>query len=144
DIGPLARVNISIKPTALASLYAPITREDGLIQAKGRLRPVLREARDGGAFVHFDMEHYDVKDLTLQLFSELLEEDEFAEVDAGIVIQAYLKDSRNDLARLFERSAPRRTPITVRLVKGAYWDTETVVAKAEGWPVPVFEHKVET
>ena len=41
-------------------------------------------------------------------------------------------------------SAARRRPITVRLVKGAYWDTETVVARAEGWPVPVFEHKAET
>ena len=144
DIGPLPRVNVSIKPTALASLYAPLTRSDGLAQAKGRLRPILRRAREGGAFVHFDMEHYDVKDLTLQLFHELLAEDEFADVDAGIVIQAYLTDSYRDLRSLIALSAARRRPITVRLVKGAYWDTETVVARAEGWPVPVFEHKAET
>ncbi|MCU1462025.1 MAG: delta-pyrroline-5-carboxylate dehydrogenase / L-proline dehydrogenase [Acidimicrobiales bacterium] len=144
DLGPLPRVNVSIKPTALASLYAPLTRHDGLAQAKSRLRPILRRARDGGAFIHFDMEPYDAKDLTLELFRELLSEDEFAEVDAGIVIQAYLKDSFRDLGGLIEFSAARRRPITVRLVKGAYWDTETVVARAEGWPVPVYEHKVET
>jgi RHH-type transcriptional regulator, proline utilization regulon repressor / proline dehydrogenase / delta 1-pyrroline-5-carboxylate dehydrogenase len=144
DVGPLARVNVSVKPSALASLYAPLTREDGLAQAKGRLRPILRQARDQGAFVNFDMEHYDTKDLTLQLFRELLDEDEFTSVEAGAVIQAYLKDSRDDLADLIAWSSGRRRPITVRLVKGAYWDTETVVSRAEGWPVPVYEHKAET
>jgi RHH-type proline utilization regulon transcriptional repressor/proline dehydrogenase/delta 1-pyrroline-5-carboxylate dehydrogenase len=60
------------------------------------------------------------------------------------VIQAYLKDSRDDLADLIAWSSGRRRPITVRLVKGAYWDTETVQARAEGWPVPVYERKAET
>ncbi len=144
DQGALPRVNVSIKPTALASQYSPLTREEGLRQAKGRLRPILRQARDGGAFVHFDAEHYDVKDLTLQLFRELLDEPEFSEVEAGAVVQAYLKDSRDDLADLVAFSSSRARPITVRLVKGAYWDTETVVARAERWPVPVFERKEET
>jgi RHH-type proline utilization regulon transcriptional repressor/proline dehydrogenase/delta 1-pyrroline-5-carboxylate dehydrogenase len=144
DRGPLPRVNVSIKPTALASLYGPLTRDDGLRQAKDRLRPLLRTARDGGAHLHFDMEHYDVKDLTLQLFRELLDEAEFADVHAGVVVQAYLKDSRDDLAELIAWSSTRRTPITVRLVKGAYWDAETITATAEGWPVPVFEHKDQT
>ena len=90
------------------------------------------------------MEHADAKDLTLRLFRDLLGEDEFADLDAGIVIQAYLRDSRDDLADLIAWSAQRSKPITVRLVKGAYWDTETVHAKAAGWPVPVFEHKDET
>jgi RHH-type proline utilization regulon transcriptional repressor/proline dehydrogenase/delta 1-pyrroline-5-carboxylate dehydrogenase len=143
DLGPLPRVNISVKPTALAPSYSPLTREDGLSQAKERLRPVLRRARHS-AFVYLDMEHYDVKDLTLQLFRELLDEPEFADVEAGIVLQAYLKDSHRDLADLIEWSGGRRRPITVRLVKGAYWDTETVVSRAEGWPVPVYEHKAET
>ena len=49
-------------------------------------------ARDRDAHVHFDMEHYDAKDLTLTLFRDLLSEDEFADVAAGIVIQAYLRD----------------------------------------------------
>ena len=144
DLGPLPRVNVSVKPTALASLYSPLTRDEGLRQAKDRLRPILRQARDEGAFVNFDAEHYDVKDLTLQLFRELLEEPEFSGLEAGMVVQAYLKDSRDDLADLIAFSSGRERPVTVRLVKGAYWDTETVHARAEGWPVPVFERKAET
>jgi len=139
DIGPLPRVNVSIKPTALTSFHDPLSRGDALMQAKTRLRPILRRARDGGAHVHFDMEHYDAKDVTLQLFRDLLGEDEFTDLEAGAVIQAYLKDSRDDLADLIAFSSSRQRPITVRLVKGAYWDTETVVAEAEGWPVPVYE-----
>ncbi|MBV9283613.1 MAG: proline dehydrogenase family protein, partial [Acidimicrobiia bacterium] len=144
DVGPLPRVNVSIKPTALTSFHDPLSRADALADAKARLRPILRRALDAGAHVHFDMEHYDAKDVTLQLFRDLLGEDEFADLEAGAVIQAYLKDSHDDLADLIAFSSQRRKPITVRLVKGAYWDTETVVAKAEGWPVPVYEEIDQT
>jgi RHH-type proline utilization regulon transcriptional repressor/proline dehydrogenase/delta 1-pyrroline-5-carboxylate dehydrogenase len=145
DLGPLPRVNVSVKPTALATRYAPLTRADGLAAAKTRLRPLLAEAAAAGAYVHFDAEHYDVKDLTLQLFRELLDEPELATLDAGIVVQAYLKDARDDLAGLIAWASGRTgRPVTVRLVKGAYWDTETVMAEAEGWPVPVFAEKVQT
>ena len=105
DLGAIPRVNVSIKPTALAAHYEPLTREEGLRQASERLRPLLRLARDRGATVHFDMEHADAKDLTLRLFRDLLGEDEFADLDAGIVIQAYLRDSRDDLADLIAWSA---------------------------------------
>src|SRR5262245_2498682 len=144
DTGPLARVNVSVKPTALATHYEPLSRDVGLAGAKERLRPLLRLARERGAFVNVDMEHADAKDLTLQLFRDLLSEDEFADMPAGIVIQAYLRDSRDDLADLIAWSSRRPEPVTVRLVKGAYWDAETVHARAEGWPVPVFEQKAET
>jgi len=144
DATRLPRVNVSIKPTALASLYGPLTREDGLRQAKARLRPLLKLAADRGAFVYVDMEHYDVKDLTMQLFRDLADEPELADLDAGIVIQAYLKDSRDDLAEVIAWSADRKRPVGVRLVKGAYWDSETIMARAEGWPAPVFEKKDET
>jgi RHH-type proline utilization regulon transcriptional repressor/proline dehydrogenase/delta 1-pyrroline-5-carboxylate dehydrogenase len=143
DLGPLPRVNVSVKPTALAPSYSPLTRDDGLSQAKERLRPILRQAGQS-AFVYLDMEHYDVKDLTVQLFREVLDEPEFVDIEAGIVLQAYLKDSHRDLADLIAFSRGRPRPITVRLVKGAYWDTETVVSRAEGWAVPVYEHKAET
>ena len=142
DLGRLPRVNVSVKPTALATRYAPLTRADGLAGAKARLRPLLAEAAAAGAYVHFDAEHYDVKDLTLQLFRDLL--DEFPGLDAGVVIQAYLKDAHEDLADLIAWASARERPVTVRLVKGAYWDTETVASEAEGWPVPVFAEKVQT
>ncbi|HVE46115.1 MAG TPA: proline dehydrogenase family protein [Acidimicrobiales bacterium] len=144
--GPLPRANISIKPTALSSKYAPLTREEGLAQARSRLMPLLRRAADEGAFVWFDMESYDVKDLTLELFRSLVEEPSLARLHTGVVLQAYLKDCRLDLADViaWAHGLDRPHPISVRLVKGAYWDAETITAKAEGWPVPVFEEKEET
>jgi RHH-type proline utilization regulon transcriptional repressor/proline dehydrogenase/delta 1-pyrroline-5-carboxylate dehydrogenase len=144
DLGPVPRVNISLKPTALASQYAPLTRDEGLAQARERLRPVLKAASGGGAFINFDMEHYDVKDLTLQLFRDLLDDPELGALDAGIVVQAYLKDAYADLGDLIAWGARRRRPITIRLVKGAYWDAETISARAAGWPIPVFAEKGQT
>ena len=67
---------VSIKPTALATHYDPLTRRDGLARAKARLRPILKLCAEQGAMVWFDMEHYDAKDLTLELFRELLAEPE--------------------------------------------------------------------
>ncbi len=142
--GPLPRVNVSLKPTALSPKFAPLTRDEGLEQAKARLRPILRVAAAHGAFVNLDMEHYDVKDLTLQLLREVLDEDGLAGLQIGVAVQAYLRDARDDLADLVAWSSTRPTPITVRLVKGAYWDTEVIQAGAAGWPVPVFERKEQT
>ena len=144
DVGPLPRANVSIKPTALASLYTPLTRADGIAQARERLLPILKSAADLGAFVWFDMEHYAAKDITLELFRSLLDEPALADLHAGIVIQAYLRDSHADLLDVVEWAKGRATPPSVRLVKGAYWDAETIEAKAEGWPVPVFEDKDHT
>src|SRR5439155_23242917 len=63
----------------------------------------------------------------------------------GCVVQAYRKDSYADLRDLVAWSeGALQIPLQIRLVKGAYWDYETVVARAEGWPVPVFEEKAET
>lgn len=144
DLGALPRVNLSVKPTAVAPQFNPLTAEAGLAQAKERLRPLLKRAVDEGAFVYFDMEDYDTKDLTLRLLRELLDEPELGDLDAGVAIQAYLKDSHTDLVDLADWARSRRKPLGVRLVKGAYWDAETVVAKAAGWPVPVFEDKAAT
>ncbi len=144
DRGGLARVNISIKPTAFAPSYGSLSRDAGLAQAKQRLRPLLSLAAVHGAFVNVDMEHADVKDLTLQLVQDLLDEPAFTGLEAGVVVQAYMRDSYRDLTDLIAWSAKRSVPLTVRLVKGAYWDTETVTAKAADWPSPVYANKHET
>lgn len=144
DIGPIPRASISIKPTALASGYKPLAKDVGLNQAKSRLRPILRIAKEKNALVWFDMEHHEVKDLTILLFKELLDEEEFKDLAAGLVIQAYLLESRADLAEVIEWSSKRSKPAFVRLVKGAYWDTETIYSKARDWPIPVFQNKIES
>ena len=142
--GDLPRVNISIKATALAPRFAPLTRREGIDEALSRLRPILLRARQVPATIHIDTEHDDVKDVTFELLRAIGAE--FPGGPAlGCVVQAYRKDSFADLRDLVAWSGPAlATPLQIRLVKGAYWDFETVVAKAEGWPVPVFERKAET
>ena len=55
---------------------------------------------DGGAHVHVDMEHYAIKDLTIELFFELMMEKEFRDYPHfGLVLQAYLKDGDADARR---------------------------------------------
>ena len=150
DLGPLPRVSVSIKPSALAPRFGPLTRADALAQAADRLRPLLKLAVDRGAFVWLDTEDYDAKELTFDLFRRLLDEPDLARLDAGVVVQAYLREAAADVTDLVAWSAGRTAavagarPIGVRLVKGAYWDAETVQARAEGWPVPVFEDKGQT
>ncbi|MGH2758359.1 MAG: proline dehydrogenase family protein, partial [Actinomycetota bacterium] len=141
--GPVPRANVSVKPTALAPLFGPLTRERGLAQASERMRDICAHARDIGASVYLDMEHYDVKDMTLELVRTL--GDSFGDdLELGAVLQAYLKDSYDDLRRLVGWAKDRRKPLNIRLVKGAYWDYETIVAASHGWPVPVFERKEHT
>jgi RHH-type proline utilization regulon transcriptional repressor/proline dehydrogenase/delta 1-pyrroline-5-carboxylate dehydrogenase len=144
DRGPLPRVNVSIK---LSSLYSQIDAIDpqGSIHAlAGRLRPLLRRAKELGVFVNLDAEHYAIKGLTLATFRALLSEPELRDLHAGCVIQAYLRDAEDDLKALIPWARTRGTPVTVRLVKGAYWDFETLHAEQNGWPVPVYTEKAAT
>jgi RHH-type proline utilization regulon transcriptional repressor/proline dehydrogenase/delta 1-pyrroline-5-carboxylate dehydrogenase len=145
DRGPLPRVNVSVKLSALYSQFDPIDPDGTSRAVRERLRPILRAARQNRAFVNFDMEQYSFKDTTLQIFEEVLSEDEFADwPDVGIAIQAYLRDTENDLVRLSSWSRKRPAGVWVRLVKGAYWDYESIMAQQLGWPVPVWSHKWET
>ncbi len=142
---PVPRINLSLKLSALYSQFDPVDPEGTSEAVKSRLRPILRAAKEAGAFIHVDMEQYAYKDLTLRIVKEVLQEPEFADFeDAGLVIQTYLKDAERDLADLAAWAGRRRRRITVRLVKGAYWDYERVIAQQRHWPVPVFEHKWET
>ncbi len=140
--GNVPRVNTSLKLSALYSQFKPIDPVGTAAGVKARLRPLIRAARENEACLHIDMEHYAYKDLTLQIFRDILMEDEFRDfADIGIVIQAYLPDAERDLHVLREWAEKRGTPIWIRLVKGAYWDYETVVAESRGWPVPVYQQK---
>jgi RHH-type proline utilization regulon transcriptional repressor/proline dehydrogenase/delta 1-pyrroline-5-carboxylate dehydrogenase len=145
DKGPLPRVNVSIKLSSLYSQFDPIDPDGTSRAVRARLRPVLRMARRHAAFVNVDMEQYAYKDLTYQIFREVLSEDEFRDwADVGLAVQAYLPDSDRDLEQLARWAEGRGTPVWVRLVKGAYWDYETIMAAQRGWPVPVYTRKWET
>lgn len=143
--GPLPRVNVSIKLSSLFSQFDPMAPDHTSAVVRERLRPILRSAIKHRAFVNIDMEQSSYKDLTICIFQEILDEAEFrAWPDAGIAIQAYLHSCENDLHDLFDWVKRRGTPVWVRLIKGAYWDYETVIAAQEGWPLPVFANKWET
>jgi RHH-type proline utilization regulon transcriptional repressor/proline dehydrogenase/delta 1-pyrroline-5-carboxylate dehydrogenase len=143
--GPLPRLNLSVKVSALTPEVHQADPESSIAALKERLRPILRRAREIGAFINFDMESYGLKDLTLSLFRSILEEEEFREGPAaGIAMQAYLRDCEGDLRSLIAWARKVGRPIVVRLVKGAYWDFETTLAGQRGWPVPVWARKPES
>jgi proline dehydrogenase len=145
--GPLPRVNLSVKVSALSPLLRPEAPEVGREDAARRMRPLLHRAKELGAHLHIDMESVDTLEATMELVFELLEEPELGDgPSTGIVIQAYLRDSPDQLERVLEwsRGTRRRPPLVVRLVKGAYWDHEVVEARQHGWTPPVFEEKSDS
>jgi len=140
--GALPRMNVSLKLSALDSRFSVIDPHGTTARVCERLRPILRLAQQQHAHIHFDMEQHQKRNLTLEIFQQVMMEDEFRDMaDVGIVVQAYLQDSGQDLKQLLAWTKKRQTPITVRLVKGAYWDYETIVAEYRSWPVPVFQRK---
>ena len=146
DRGPIPRVNVSVKLSALYSQFDPIDPDGTARAVLRRLRPILRLAKQTGAFVNFDMEQYSFKDVTLAIFREVLGETEFRDwPHVGIAIQAYLRDTEDDLRKLRDWARDgRKSPVWIRLVKGAYWDYETVIAAQNDWPVPVYTKKYQS
>lgn len=147
SLGPIPRANLSVKVTALTPMVREADPALGIADARPRLRALLRRARDVGAHLHVDVESMASRELVTELVLGLLAEDEFRDgPSAGIVLQAYLTDADAVLADVLRRYARigRTTPLTVRLVKGAYWDQEVVQARQNGWSPPVFESKADT
>ncbi|HEY5914010.1 MAG TPA: proline dehydrogenase family protein, partial [Verrucomicrobiae bacterium] len=143
--GPLPTLNLSVKVSALYSQIHPTDPDTAISKISARLRPILRRAKQLSAFVNLDMESYALKELTLRLFQTIFAEEEFATSPAcGLALQAYLRDCEQDLRRIISWSRQQRRRVTVRLVKGAYWDYETIIAQQRRWPVPVFLHKAQS
>jgi proline dehydrogenase len=144
--GPLARPNLSVKVSALTPLLRPEAPERGKRDAGARLTELLRVAHALDAHVHIDMESLDSREAITDLVLELLAQDELRDgPSAGVVLQAYLRDSAELLERLlaWAEATPRARPLVIRLVKGAYWDHEIVEARQHGWPAPVYDVKAD-
>jgi RHH-type proline utilization regulon transcriptional repressor/proline dehydrogenase/delta 1-pyrroline-5-carboxylate dehydrogenase len=143
DLFPV--VNVSIKISALYSQINPTDPADAIGHLAPKLLPILRHARERGAFINFDMESYAYKNITLELFKKIFTDPEFKDwPHVGIVIQAYLRESEIDLRDLIEWGRARGTRFAVRLVKGAYWDHETIKASQNAWNCPVYSQKPES
>jgi RHH-type transcriptional regulator, proline utilization regulon repressor / proline dehydrogenase / delta 1-pyrroline-5-carboxylate dehydrogenase len=140
-LGPIPRTNVSIKVSALSARMDPIDTEGSIADLMRRLIPILETARDKGVFVNFDMEHHAFKDLTIELFMRCVEKVDF---QAGLAMQAYLRSGPEDARRVCEWAKRTGKQVTVRLVKGAYWDAETIKAEMHGWASPVWARKWQT
>ncbi|NEU73297.1 L-glutamate gamma-semialdehyde dehydrogenase [Hassallia byssoidea VB512170] len=145
DEADVAKVQVSVKLTAFYSQFDPLDAIGSEERVSSRIRTLLRRAKELGAAVHFDMEQYAYKNLTFSILKKILLEDEFKQrTDIGMTIQAYLRDSEEDARNLIAWAKQRGYPITIRLVKGAYWDQETIKAAQKHWQQPVYNDKAAT
>jgi len=144
-LGTLPRVQLSVKVSALYSQLDPIDSEGSYENVAARLRQILDVAATLPASIIIDMEQAELKNLTVQIFTRVFSEEPYRSYPyAGIALQAYLKDANATLDHLLKWTRTRGTPIAIRLVKGAYWDSETVQYEQRGWPIPVFINKTDT
>ncbi len=140
-LGAVPRCNVSIKVSSLSAKCDPIDTEGSIVDLMGRIGPILELAAKKNVFVNFDMESFHHKEFTLTLFERCCEKWDF---EAGLAMQAYLKSGDADAQRICEWAQRTGRIVTVRLVKGAYWDYETIHAEEQGWPCPVWNTKRET
>lgn len=139
--GPVPRANVSIKISALSARTDAIDFEGSLRRLISAIAPILEAASRHRVFVNFDMEQYALKELTVELFCRACEQYDFP---AGLALQAYLRESPADAQRLIDWARRKGRQVTVRLIKGAYWDYEVIHADEMGWPVPVWTEKRRT
>jgi RHH-type proline utilization regulon transcriptional repressor/proline dehydrogenase/delta 1-pyrroline-5-carboxylate dehydrogenase len=144
---------VSIKLSAIYSQIDVWAWHSSLDVLSERLRRIYRAAlaRRGpgerSKLVYLDMEAYRDLHLSLELFTRLLDEPEFLELSAGVVLQAYVPDSAPLLRRLLDWAASRRARggarLRLRVVKGANLAAERVRAALTGWPSPIYPSKAE-
>lgn len=149
---------ISIKISTIYSQIHLLSHDETIEHIAARLRKLYRaaikypftnnEGQKESKFVNLDMEEYRDLLLTKEVFTKVLEEDEFLEFSAGIVLQAYIPDSFEILKELTawaeNRVARGGAPIKIRIVKGANLAMEHVEASLKGWPQAPFCHKSDT
>ncbi len=137
---------ISVKLSALHPRYTASNEKRVFDELLPRVKNIVRAAMNADIAVSFDAEEAYRLDLSLQLYESILRDPEFADFGGiGWVMQAYQKraihvaTALTDLAKSLGRTLP------VRLVKGAYWDTEIKYAQIMGLPgYPVFSRKIYT
>ncbi|WIY82430.1 bifunctional proline dehydrogenase/L-glutamate gamma-semialdehyde dehydrogenase [Propionimicrobium sp. PCR01-08-3] len=141
---------VSLKVSAVTGPHNAWAYDEVVEAAVRKLTPVYAVARQASSatFINLDMEEYHDLDLTLDVFTQLLDQPENQQLDAGIVLQAYLPDALPAMERLQDWAARRRAkggaPIKVRLVKGANLAMERVDADIHGWEEVTWESKRAT
>lgn len=136
---------VSIKVSSTVAPHSPWAFDDAVVHAVEALAPLYRIAVARGKFLNLDMEEYKDLDLTIAVFTTILEREEFRSLEAGIVLQAYLPDALGAMIRLQEWAAARvaagGAAIKVRVVKGANLPMERVDAEVHDWPLATWGSK---
>jgi RHH-type proline utilization regulon transcriptional repressor/proline dehydrogenase/delta 1-pyrroline-5-carboxylate dehydrogenase len=140
-VGSIPTANVSIKISSLVTKADAADQPGSIERLVEALGPILKKAQQKQVLINFDMEHYALKDLTLALFMRCCDQFDFP---AGLAMQAYLRSGDEDARRICQWARSKGRAVTVRLVKGAYWDYENILAEERGWPVPVWSHKRES
>lgn len=142
--------HVSVKITGIAAQLNPWAFDAELERISDRLRQLYlaAAATDPPTFVNLDLEEHRDLELSLEAFTRLLDEPALQQVEAGIVLQAYLPDSVAALQRLTSWAGQRRAsggaPVRIRLVKGANLAMERVEAELHGWPAAPYPTKADT
>lgn len=138
---------VSVKISAVVSQLDVFAFDHEVDRISARLREIYRVAMEEQPpkFVNLDMEEYRDLALTVASFKRVLSEPEFASLNAGIVLQAYLPDVHDVLRELIDWTAARHdqtgATIKVRIVKGANLAMERVEAELHGWAAAPYATK---
>ncbi|MEN8721010.1 MAG: bifunctional proline dehydrogenase/L-glutamate gamma-semialdehyde dehydrogenase PutA [Oceanococcaceae bacterium] len=141
-----ARSSISIKLSALHPRYSHAQRDRVFAELLPRVRELVRHAAQCDVPVTIDAEETDRLALSLELFEVLARDPQLRGWNGlGLAVQAYQKRARTVIDWLVALTHETGRQIPVRLVKGAYWDTEIKQAQVAGHAdYPVFTHKPAT
>lgn len=138
---------VSVKVSSAVAPHSPWAFDEAVAHVVEKLLPVYRVAASSESrkFINLDMEEYHDLDMTIAVFQNILDRDEFVNLEAGIVLQAYLPDALGAMIRLQEWSSARRArggaAIKIRVVKGANLPMERVDAEVHGWALATVNSK---
>ncbi len=134
---------ISVKLSALHPRYEVAKTERVMAELVPVLKELAKQAADAGMGLNIDAEEADRLAISLKIIEEVLADPALKDWDGfGIVVQAYGRRAGDVIDGLYEMAERHERRIMVRLVKGAYWDTEVKLAQVEGLEdFPVFTRK---
>ncbi|AZS42084.1 Bifunctional protein PutA [Microbacterium oxydans] len=144
---------VSIKVSSVVSQLSMWSFDEAVADVVEKLTPLYElaaraEAKGKAKFINLDMEEYRDLDLTIAAFTSILDQPGLENLEAGIVLQAYLPDALGAMQHLQEWAAARRAkggaPIKVRVVKGANLAMEEVDAAIHGWPLATYGTKQDS